>query len=101
MRFPAGRASFVGHMQVFTQCEVFRYFLQAHARSPPIRFLCGVKGKVQEEELDSCRAADERRSAQRDEGAGETEEGSPARFCMQECGSQFRLPLSSTLRSVS
>lgn len=39
---------------------------------------------MQEEELDSCRAADERRSAQRDEGAGETEEGSPAPFlCMR------------------
>jgi len=35
------------------------------------------RGKVQEEELDSCRAADGRRSAKRDEGSGETEGVSP------------------------
>ena len=35
------------------------------------------EGKVQEEELDSCRAADGRRSAKRDEGSGETEGVSP------------------------
>ena len=41
------------------------------------------QGQVQEEELDSCRAAGERRPVKkRDEGWGETEAGSPApRVC--------------------
>ncbi|MBB5341399.1 hypothetical protein [Tunturiibacter gelidoferens] len=44
--------------------------------------LVGFQGKVQEEELDSCRAAGERRPGARDEGAGRNQHGFSLRdFC--------------------